>query len=211
MNFIRENFGKWIVAAIIITVGILCIIAGAKFTDKSLEQVIITEPEVLNNISYVLGITFIVVGSLSFILAVCIAIFAKKPLAVLALPGATLIGVGASLVVLKYAYYFIELLLKVAPYLLIAVGAVILLDACVTLIRALMAKKAKEALVAFICALVLAAAAIVLGALCIGDEPVIKYGVQLIVFGIIVVLAGFFRVLVTFVKLPDTVVIVSKK
>ena len=210
MKFVKENLSKWIVAAIIITIGILCIVAGAKFANESLSTAL-TAQDTLDTISMVLGVVFIVVGSLAFLLAVLVGVMSKKGFAAVALPGAMLIAVGASMVVLKYAYTFIDVLLKVAPYLLIAVGAVILLDAVYTFVTAAMAKKANKALVGFICALVIAAAAIVLGALCIGDEPVIKYGVQLIVFGIIVVLSGVFRIVVTFVKLPDTVVIVSKK
>ena len=53
--------------------------------------------------------------------------------------------------------------------------------------------------------------AIGLVALCVGNDPVIKFGAQLIVFSIIVVLVAIFQVVRTFVKLPDTVVFVAKK
>lgn len=208
MNLIKENLGKWIIAAIIITVGVLCIVVGVKIQNATWG---LLPQDEINAISLVLGITFIVVGSLAFLLALCAGFVAKKPFAAIALPGASMIAVGASLVVLKYAMNLINLIISVAPYLLLAMGGVILLDAIFTFVRATQAKKANVALVGFICGLVLAAAAIVIGALCIGEEPVIKYEVQLIVFGIIVVLSGLFRLLVTFVKLPDTVVVVTKK
>ena len=112
---------------------------------------------------------------------------------------------------LKYAYFFIELLLRVVPFLLIALGAVIFVDAIINLVKAIRAKKAKDVLVGVIVAIVVAVAAIALGFLCIGNEPVIKFGAQLIVFGIMVALAGALEFLLTFVKLPDTVIVVEKK
>ena len=210
MEFVKERLSKWIQAAIILVVGILCIVAGAKLGSNSLEA-IASAQDVLDGISLTLGIVMIVVGSLSLVLAFIVVILAKQGFAAVAVPGATLLAIGISLVVIKYAYTFIDLLLKVTPYLLIAMGAVVLIDAVFTLLRAVKAKEAKAAIIGFVFAFIVAAVAIVLGALCIGDDPVIKYGVQLIVFGIIVTLVGLLKFLVTFIKLPDTVVVVAKK
>lgn len=205
MQFVRERLGKWITAAIVITVGILCIVAGAAMGGNDISAA----SDSLDAISMVIGIILIIVGSLSTCLAILAGVLAKKSFAAVALPGAFLLAIGISLVVAKYAASLIGLLLLVVPYLLIALGAVVLLDAIVTLVRAIIGKNAGKVIVAFIVAAVIGVGAIVLGALCIGKDPVIKYGVQLIVFGIIVVLEGLFQVLATFVKLPDTVVVVA--
>lgn len=205
MQFVRERLGKWITAAIVITVGILCIVAGAAMGGNDISAA----SDSLDAISMVIGIILIIVGSLSVCLAILAGVLAKKSFAAVALPGAFLLAIGISLVVAKYAASLIGLLLLVVPYLLIALGAVVLLDAIVTLVRAIIGKNAGKVIVAFIVAAIIGVGAIVLGALCIGNDPVIKYGVQLIVFGIIVVLEGLFQVLTTFVKLPDTVVVVA--
>ena len=126
------------------------------------------------------------------------------------MPGALVLALGISLVVAKYAGTLIWLLLTVVPYLMIAFGAVILVDAILNLVKAVKANKVKACLLGLVVAFVIAIASIVLGALCIGEDPVIANGTQLIVFGIIVCLIGGLKILTTFVKLPDTVVIVSK-
>lgn len=210
MNFVAERLGKWIQAAITLVIGILCIVAGAKLGSNDLST-IATAQDTLDAISMILGIVMIIVGSLSLVVAIFAVVVMKKGFAAVALPGALLLAVGISLVSLKYAYFFIELLLRVVPFLLIALGAVIFVDAIINLVKAIRAKKAKNVLVGVIVAIVVAVAAITLGFLCIGDEPVIKFGAQLIVFGIMVALAGALEFLFTFVKLPDTVIVVEKK
>lgn len=207
MQFVRERLGKWISAAIVIVVGVLCIVAGAAMGGNDLSAA----KDSLDAISLVIGIILIVVGSLSVCLAIIAGLLAKKSFAAVAIPGGFLLAIGISLVVAKYAASLIGLLLTVIPYLLIVLGAIILLDVIYTLVRAIIAKEVGKVIVAVIFGIVLGVGAIVLGALCVGSDPVIKYGVQLIVFGIIVVLEGFFQVLATFVKLPDTVVIVTEE
>ena len=207
MQFVRERLGKWIGAAIIIVVGILCIVAGAAMGGNDLSAA----KDSLDAISLVIGIILIIVGSLSVCLAIIAGLIAKKSFAAVAIPGGFLLAIGISLVVAKYAASLIGLLLTVIPYLLIVLGAIILLDAIYTLVRGIMAKEVGKVIIAVIFGIVLGVGAIVLGALCVGSDPVIKYGVQLIVFGIIVVLEGVFQVLATFVKLPEAVVIVTEE
>ena len=205
MQFVKDRLGKWISAAIIIVIGVLCIVAGAAMggNNPSAAQ------DSLDAISVVMGIILIVVGSLSFVLALVAGLLAKKSFAALAIPGAFLLAIGISLVVAKYAHSLIALLLLVIPYLLIVIGAVILLDAVITLVRAVINKEVKGVLLSLIIMILISVGAIVLGALCIGSDPVIKYGTQLIVFGIIVVLSGCLEVLMSFVKLPDTIAVVT--
>ena len=203
MQFVKERLGKWITAAIILVVGILCIVAGAIMAGEEGDPT-----DAINAISVVLGVVLIIVGALSLVLAIVAGVLAKKGFASVAIPGAVLLALGISMVVAKYAYGLINLLLIVIPYLLLCIGAVILADAIFTFVLAIKAKAVNSALVAFIVAVVIAAVAITLGALCIGDDPVIKYSAQLIVFGIMVCLVACLQVLLTFVKLPDTVVAV---
>ena len=209
MQFVQERLSKWIQAAIILVVGILCIVAGAKLSGDSLEAMA-TAQDTFDAISMVLGITMIVVGALALALAIFVAIKVGAGFVAVAAPGAILLAIGVSLVVAKYAMALINVIIIVVPYLLIALGAVVLAEGIFTLVKAIKAKKVKAALVGVVVAFVIAIAAIVLGALCIGDDPVIKYNVQLIVFGIVVALVGLFQFLTTFIKVPDVVVVTTK-
>lgn len=206
MQFVKERLGKWITAAIIIVVGILCIVAGAAMGGNDPE----TAKNALDGISITLGVILIVVGALALALGVVVTILAKKGFLVVALPGAIVLALGISLVVAKYGASLISILLTVIPYLLICIGAVIFIDAIINLVQGIIKKEVKAILVAVIVAIVVSVAAIVLGALCVGSDPVIKWGVQLIVFGIIVCLIGVLEVVLTFVKVPDVVVAVVK-
>ena len=206
MQFVKERLGKWITAAIIIVVGILCIVAGAAMGGNDPE----TAKNALDGISITLGVILIVVGALALALGVVVTILAKKGFLVVALPGAIVLALGISLVVAKYGASLISILLTVIPYLLICIGAVIFIDAIINLVQGIIKKEVKAILVAVIVAIAVSVAAIVLGALCVGSDPVIKWGVQLIVFGIIVCLIGVLEVVLTFVKVPDVVVAVVK-
>ena len=202
MQFVKERLGKWIQAAIVLVVGILCIVAGAAMGGNSWEAA----QNALDGISVTLGVILIVVGGLSLILSIVVAILAKKGFAAVAIPGAIILAFGISLVVAKYAASLLLILLTVIPYLLIAIGAVILGDAIFNLVTAIIKKNVKGSL-----AMIIGVVAIVLGALCIGNDPVIAQSAQLIVFGIIVCLVALLLVVLTFVKLPDAVVVVVKK
>ena len=207
MAFVKEHLSRWIEGAIILVIGILCIVAGAKMGGDDWNAAV----DALNGISIILGVILIIVGSLSVVLSVIIGLLAKKGFAALALPGAFLLAVGISLVVVKYAANLISILLAVVPYLLIVVGAVILLSCGFMLFLSIKEKKGTAAIAGLIIAMAVAIAAIVLGALCVGNDPVIKSHVQLIVFGIVVALSGCFTILSTFIKVPDVVVVVKEE
>ena len=206
MSFVRERLGKWIEAAIILTVGILCIVAGAKMGGNDWEAA----KNALDSISMVLGIILIVVGSLSIVLGLLVAILVKKGFLPVALPGGVLLAFGISLVIGKYAASLIQLFLYVLPFLLICVGGVILIEAILTLVFAIKDKNVKAVLVLVIVFAIVAIAAIVLGAVCLGNDPVIKTNVQLIVFGIVLVLMACLQVFSTLVAIP-TVVVIAKE
>ena len=206
MAFVKERLGKWITAAIILVIGILCIVAGAKMGGDDWNAA----SSALDAISTTLGIILIIFGSLVIAIAVIVTLFAKKGFALIALPGGALLAIGISLVVAQYAANLILILLTVIPYLLIVLGAVIFIDAGFNLGFAIKDKNVKPVLVSVIAAAIIAIAAIVVGALCIGDDPVIKMHVQLIVFGIVLCLVACLKILVTFVKVPDVIVVAVK-
>ena len=207
MTFIFDRLGKWIEGAIILTVGILCIVAGASWGNNDPN----TAKAAIEGINNTLGILLIVVGSLSLILAVLVAILVKEGFATVALPGALLLAVGISIVAGQYAFSFIQILLYVVPFLLIALGAVVLGESVFQFVLGLKAKEGKAGIFGLIVGLIIAAAAIVLGALCIGKDPVISNGAQLIVFGIILCLAACFMILLSFVKIPAIAVVTVKE
>ena len=207
MAFVKERLAKWVEGLIILVVGILCIVAGAKMGGDDWNAA----ADALNGISLVLGIVLIVVGSLALILFILFAVLAKKSFTLMALPAAFLLAIGISLVVVKYAANLIGIIVAVVPYLLIVVGAVILLSCGYNLFLALKAKEKGMVVVGIIVLMVFAIVAIVLGALCVGDDPVIKTHVQLIVFGIVVALSGLFQIIATFIKVPDVVVVVKEE
>lgn len=204
MKLVKQNLGKWIIATIIFVCGILCIVAGAALKDGSFG----TGQDALDAISLILGITFIVVGSLSVLLAGFLALTTKKGFMTIALPGAIVLALGISLVVDRYVGELLIILVTIIPYLLIAIGAVLLLEATFGCIKAGRAKKIKSVLVSVIVLAVVGLTAVILGALCVGDNPVIDVNVQLIVFGIMVMIEGLVQFLLTFFKLPDAIVTV---
>ena len=61
MQFVKERLGKWITAAIVLVVGILCIVAGAAMHGESWENA----QDALNAISIVLVIFLIIFGALA--------------------------------------------------------------------------------------------------------------------------------------------------
>lgn len=207
MDFVKERLATWIYGLIILVIGILCIVAGAKMGGDDLGAA----ADALDGISIILGIVLIVVGSLSLILSVAFALLAKKGFVLVALPGAVFLALGISLVVAKYAANLIGIILTIIPYLLIVLGAVILAGLVYRLVLAIKAKEKTPAIVGLSVAMAIAIAAIVLGALCVGNDPVIKAHIQLIVFGIIVALTGVFQITATFVKVPDVVVIAKEE
>lgn len=208
MELVKKSIGKWIQAAIIMVVGILCIVAGAAIGNQNGSAA----QDSLNAISVTLGIVLIVVGALALVIAIVASVLVKKGFAAVALPGGVLVALGISLVAAKYAGSLIGIVITVIPYLLLVIGAILLGDAIYSLVKAVKAKCVKSALAAIIFAMIVASVAIVIGSLCVGDNPVIAQNIQLIVFGIILVVVAILQVVLTLVKLPDNVVaIVSIK
>lgn len=205
MEFVKKSISTWIVAAIILVVGILCIVAGAQIGNSSIAEL----GDTSKAISLTLGISFIVVGSLGIILALVGSIFAKKGFAAGVGVAGIVLALGIWFVVNTVALDLIFILLSFVPYVFVVVGGIMLIDATFKLIEGIKAKEVKKALPAVIVGYVIAAVAVVMGALCLAD--VIDGGAQLIIFGILVAVYAVFMVLGTFVNIPTTVVIVKEE
>ena len=202
MELVKRSLGKWIEAAILLVIGICCIVFGAATDWKA-------QANAADTISITIGIVFVVVGAISIILAIVLGILAKKGFAGIALPGGILLAVGISVLVRHYIVDLIGLLIYVVPFILIVVGAIVLADGIFLLVRGSKSKKTNSVLVPAIITMVLGLCAIVLGSLCV-NGCVIGGDVQFVIFGIIVCLVACAIVLLTFVKLPDAVVTVVK-
>ena len=199
MDLVKKSISTWVNAAIVLTVGILVIIMGALLGKDG-------GAEAAEAISVVLGVVLIIVGVLALAVAVVAGVLNKTSFAVAGILAGLVLAFGISLVVGKYAAGLITLLVYIIPFLLIVVGAVIIGDSVFTMVLAL---KAKGKFIAQIVAIVIGVIALVLGCLCVGNNPVIPQQAQLIVFGVILVIYAAIMVLGTFFKLPDAVVVIK--
>lgn len=205
MELVKKSIGKWITAAVILVIGILCIIAGAQAGKDA-------SANAYEGISIVLGVVFIIIAAIALILGVCAVVLTKNETSL----ATTGIGAGVTLAAgilfccnRGTAGELIWLFINFVPYVLIVVGSVIALDAIFLLVFSIIKKNVKAALVSVIVECVVAIVSILLGSLSIGDDPVITKNAQLIIFGVIVALYAVLLVLRTFVTVP-TVVIIEK-
>lgn len=203
MKFIQQSLSKWLQAVIILLVGILCIIAGAASGD--------TSANAYDAISTTLGIVSIVMGSISILLALIANIITKgkTPFLSTCLGGVILLTAGIYLLISNFAGKVIYYIVDFVPYLLIVVGSALALEVILNLIFAIIAKNFKGALIAAIVDIIVAAVAIVLGALSCGDDPVINQKAKIIIFGIILIICAILIVLNTFIALPKSIIVVK--
>lgn len=202
MDLVKRSLSRWIQAALILVIGILCIVAGASGNGNPN-----TAQNATDAISIVIGIVLIVIGALAVILALVLGIMAKKGFAANAITGGFALAIGISLLCNHYAAGLIGLLIYVVPFILIVIGSIIFADGIYLLIRGIVAKETKKVLVPSIISMVIGVAAIMLGALCLNGN-VIGYNVQFIIFGIVLCVVAALMVLLTFVALPAAVVAV---
>ena len=182
MVLIKKYLTKIIEAAILLTLGILIILAGAGDGHSA------------NTVSTIIGVVACIVGGLTLVLLAIIGIRSRASFAAVAVSSASLLGVGISLFVNPWVMSLVTLLIFVIPYVLITVGAVIILDGVLVLFRAI---KGKGLVLPACLSIVSGVAALVFGCLCVGDNPVIKGSTQLIIFGIIIVVLAAVALLTT--------------
>ncbi len=187
MELIKKSFSKWIISIIVLVIGILCIIAGAASGSA--------QEGAYNGISMTVGISLIVVSSLTILVALIASIISKgqASFAVTAIGSSFALALGILFVVDNtLGGTLIWLLLCFVPYLLLVSGSIIAVDGIIILVFGFVNKNIKGALIGAIAEFVLAAITIVLGALMVGDNPVISLDAQIIIFGIILILYAIF-------------------
>ena len=182
MLLIKKYLTKVIEAAILLTLGILIIIAGAG------------DASAADTVSTIIGVVACVIGGLTLVLLAIVGIKSKASFAAVAVSSAALIGVGISLFVHPWVMSLVDLLIYVIPYVLITIGAVVILDGVLLLVRAV---KGKGLVLPACLSIVTGAVALTFGCLCVGDNPVIKGSTQLIIFGIIIVVLASVALLTT--------------
>ena len=187
MNLVRKNLSKFIEGAILLTLGILFIILGATKDNGGARDAV----------SIIIAIVLLIVGVLSLVLVIWAGVKSKASFAAVGVTSAVLIGVAISLLDKKWAVDIVQFILFVLPYVLICVGAVIIADGILVLVRTL---RAKGAALPAVLTIVTGAVALTIGCLCIGDNPVIKQDAQLVIFGIIVVVLAAISLLTTVVN-----------
>ena len=217
MEFVKKSLSKWVEAALILVIGILVIVAGAQMGNTSMDALVNGNgsSETIKSISLVLGWSFIVIGSLGILAGIFASIFSKAGFAAAAISAGVTLAAGIWLVVRQQAGNLMFVLIGFVPFVMIVVGAVLALDAGFIGFKGIKNKAVRKALPAMIFGIVMAAASIVLGALCIvtaeNGDTVIASNVQLIIFGIILVVYACFLVLATFVSIPLIAVVTVKK
>lgn len=200
MKKLTKAISLWIEAAILIILGILSIIA-----DNAKEGS--TRLEAFQNISLVLGIVFIVISSLAIIANI---ILTKKTL--------NSQNISAGLVLASGIYFVSQqevagtlliCLFDYVPYILIVIGALIVLEGILALIFAIKNKDViKLALVACVIFAIIGGLAILFGVLALPQVDVISakftiFGIILLIYGAVLALEGLFTFLgnVAFYKL----------
>lgn len=183
MELVRKSISKWIVSAVVLVIGILCIVAGAASGEARVDA--------YTGISMTMGITLIVIAGLSILVALIATILSKgkAPFIATGAASAATLATGIFFVADRtLGSNLIWILLNYIPYLLITIGSIVVVDGVLVLVFGFVNKNKKEALYTAIFEFVIAAITIVLGALMVGDNPVISKDAQIITFGIILIL-----------------------
>ncbi len=200
MNLAKKPLSIWLKDVITLVIGILLIITGATgkggYTDA---------------ISYIIGITLIVVGVCCVLFALYVGIKTRKGFILLGAPGTVMVLLGISLVVNLWATFIIAYILVVIPYLVLAVGFVLIIDAIMRSIFEF--KENKKSFLIMLPQLILGAVSLILGVLCLienNGQPIISTNVQLIVLGIIVTLNAISSFSLTVVNKPTVVEVIEE-
>ena len=176
MELVRKSISKWIVSAVVLVIGILCIVAGAASGE--------TSADAYTGISMTLGITLLVIAGLSLVVSLIATILSKGKVAFIttAAASAATLATGIFFIADKYlGSTLIWIFLNYVPYFLLSVGVLVLVFGFAN-------KDSKNAIITAVFEFVMAAVVIVLGALMVGNDPVITKDVQIIIFGIVLII-----------------------
>lgn len=199
MDLVKKSLSKWITSILVLVIGILCIVAGANFSSSASGA-----DSALDAISMVLGITLIVIASLSLAVSIVLLFVTKKSLISSSIVAGLLLSVGIWFVVYKSAWGLISLTLSWVPLVLIVLGAILAAD-CVFNFVSIFKNKEYKAIVTTTLITIVAVAAIVIGALCMNGT--ITSGAQLIILGIFMILEAVLEFISTFLSVPKIAII----
>ena len=185
LTLIKKHYQKLLISIITLIVGILCIIVGASSGEPLADA--------YKNIGNVIGISLIIVGSIAVIAAIVLTIITRKNAIGLAGGSASLLAAGIYLTAKNticgtIIYYFVLFV----PYFLLVAGILSVCEVIVTAILSIKKSSLKDILVTLIIGSIGGVIAIVLGALAIGDDPVISTNVQIIIFGVVLILVALY-------------------
>lgn len=189
MKFIKQSFHKWIEATLILVVAIFLIAVGVSY-DAS-------DNTVISLISNVFGVFMVVNGVAAIVVAMMYGVKNKVNVATLCVPGVTVLALGISLLVIKYAEILVALLICLIPYLILSVGALLVIDGIFTIIRIKQSFKEGNYVVPVL-TLVSSAVVIALGVLCVTE--IITFRAQSIILGILLALFAILLVALTIAK-----------
>lgn len=199
ISLVKRSLSKWIAAAMILVVGIVCIVAGATNSGES-----------FNTISLVLGIILTVVGGVGVLMSIVASIVLRKAVLGIALGSGLVLAFGIFILVNQsIAGAIITYIMLFIPYILIVLGAIMVLNTVFTIVYAVKDKVVKSAISPILIGGLVGVSALVLGSLGVGNNPVIPHSAQLIIFGILIILVAILIALTTFVKMPSVVSVVT--
>lgn len=180
----------WLTAIIMIVIGILCIVAQ-NATDYNAQS------DAANAISMVLGIVFIIVGSLGIIIN---ALLLKRTATSTTLSAGIILAAGLFFVIEKTVAELIALLTNFVPFLLVVIGSLVILDAILVLVLGLKNKQAKAVVIPVVIEVVIGVVALVLGILALPSVNVIDkrftiFGILLIVYALFLAFTGVLTIM----------------
>lgn len=198
VSLVKRSLSKWIAAAITLVVGIVCIVAGA------------TNDGAFTTISLVLGIILTVVGGVGVLMSIVASIVLRKAVLGIALGSGLVLAFGIFILVNQgIAGDIIKYIVAFIPFILIVLGAIMVLNTVFTIVYAVKDKVVKSAISPILIGGLVGVSALVLGSLGVGNNPVIPHSAQLIIFGILIILVAILIALTTFVKMPSVVSVVT--
>lgn len=188
MKKITKSISLWITAAVLIILGILCIVA-----DNASGE---TKIDAFKNISLVLGIAFIVIASLAILANILLT---KKATNSQTISAGGVLAAGIYFVCQReVAATLLICLFDYVPYLLIVCGSLVVLDGIITLVLSIKNKEViRLAVVACIIFAIIGGLAILFGVLALPQVDVISakftiFGIILLIYGLLLVLEGVF-------------------
>ena len=199
MELLKKSLGRWLVNILTFIVGILLIVAGAKYSSAT---------GAMDAISMLLGITLIIISSISLILSFLLMVVVRKGFAASGILSGLLLSLGIWFVSYKTASSLILPTISLLPIVLIVLGVIFLIDSIDEFCFHFRFREMEFDTAHAITLTCISLASIILGILCVvkregGLDTLIPTNVQLILFGIVMMVEALFRFLTTLSLLPS--------